>query len=182
MQLARHEKELAAIGASIGSNCRPCIEHHIPAGREAGLSEDDLAHAVSTARAVRDQAIELLAPRIDELIGARTAPREPASVPARSRAPALVSLGASVGANSHLLLERHIAVALELGLSAAEIAAATRMAGHVQKRAGEMTAAKATHTLDELAGTTAGASSSPNRWSASKGSAPPRPTFRESQS
>ena len=42
MRLEQREKELAAIGASIGANCRPCIEHHIPAGREAGLSEVEL--------------------------------------------------------------------------------------------------------------------------------------------
>ena len=62
MQLEQHDKELAAIGAAIGCNCRPCIEHHIPAGREAGLSEGELADGVATARVVRDEAIVLLAP------------------------------------------------------------------------------------------------------------------------
>ena len=152
MQLEQRDKELAAIGAAIGCNCRPCIEHHIPAGREAGLSEAELADAVATARAVRDAAIELLAPRIDELLGDSTVPAEPASAAETSRARGLASLGASVGANSHALLERHIAAALALGLSAGEVAAALKMAGYVQKRAGEMTADKATHTLDELAG------------------------------
>lgn len=152
MQLEEREKELVAIGASIGCNCRPCAEHHIPAGREAGLSEADLADAVATARAVRDEAIRLLAPRIDELLGSASATREPPPVAGTSRAHALVSLGASVGANSHPLLGRYIAAALELGLSRADVGAATRMAGYVQKRAGEMTADKATHTLEELGG------------------------------
>jgi len=49
MRLEQREKELAAIGASIGANCRPCIEHHVPAGREAGLSEAELADAVAAA-------------------------------------------------------------------------------------------------------------------------------------
>ena len=150
MQLEQRDKELAAIGASIGCNCRPCIEHHIPAGRESGLSEADLADAVKIARAVRDEAIELLAPRIDELLGGAGVHSEPAPVAEISRRHELVALGASVGANSHPLLDRHIAAALELGLSAAEIAAAIRMAGHVQKRAAGMTADKAAHTLDEL--------------------------------
>jgi len=69
-----------------------------------------------------------------------------------SRAHALIALGASVGANSHPLLQRHIVATLELGLRPAEIAAAARMAEYVQRRAGEMTAEKATHTLDELSG------------------------------
>lgn len=152
MQLEQRDKELAAIGSSIGCSCRPCIEYHIPAGRKAGLSEADLAEAVAIARTVRDEAIELLAPRVDELLGAASASAEPAPVAETSRAHALVCLGASFGANSHPLLEHHIAAALYLGLSSAEVEAAIRMAGYVQKRAGEMTADKATHTLEELAG------------------------------
>ena len=154
MQLEQRDKELAAIGASIGCNCRPCIEHRIPAGREAGLSEAELADAVETARAVRGEAIELLTPRVDELLGRGTGPSEPASAAESSRVLAPVSLGAGVGANSHPLLGRHVAAALELGLSPAEVAAAG-MAGYVQKRASEMTANTATHTLEELGGVAA---------------------------
>ena len=157
MQLEQRDKELAAIGAAIGCNCRPCIEHHIPAGREAGLSVAELADAVTVARAVRDEAIELLAPRIDELLGGGTVPAASAPFAESSRARALVSLGASVGANSHQSLERHIAAAVELGLSTGEVAAALKMAGYVQKRASELTATAATHALDELAGIAAGA-------------------------
>jgi len=69
MQLEQRDKELAAIGAAIGCNCRPCIEHHILAGRAAGLSDAELVEAVAAARAVRDEAIRLPAPRIDELLG-----------------------------------------------------------------------------------------------------------------
>ena len=152
MQLEQRDKELAAIGAAIGCNCQPCIEHHIPAGREAGLSEAELADAVMVARAARDEAIELLTPRIDELLGSGAVPVTPAPFAGRSRARALVFLGASLGANSHQLLEHHIAAALELALSAGEVAAALKMAGYVQERASEMTATAATHALDELAG------------------------------
>jgi AhpD family alkylhydroperoxidase len=155
VQLEQRDKELAAIGSSIGCNCRPCVDHHIPAGREAGLSEADIADAVAVGRAVRDQGIELLAPRIDELLGLGGGPSEPGAMAEASRACALAALGASVGVNSHPLLRRHIAAALELGLSAAEIAAATKMASYVQKRAGEITADKVTHALNELGGVAA---------------------------
>jgi AhpD family alkylhydroperoxidase len=155
MQLEQRDKELAAIGAAIGCNCRPCIEHHIPAGRAAGLSEAELADAVATARIVRGEAIVLLAPRVDGLLGRSTVAVAAASA-AGSRAHVLAALGASVGANSHALLARHIAGSLELGLSAGEIAAAVKMAGYVQRRASEMTADKATHGLDELRGVAAG--------------------------
>lgn len=156
MQLEQRDKELAAIGASIGCNCRPCIEHHIPAGRRAGLSDAELADAVTTARAVRDEAIELLAPRVEELLGRSSAALEPAPGAATSRAHELVCLGASIGANSHPLLGRHIAAALEVGLSAAQVAAAARMAQYVQDRASGMTADKARHTLDELSAVAGG--------------------------
>lgn len=154
MQLEQRDKELAAIGSAIGCNCRPCVEHHIPKGREAGLSEAELIEAVATARAVRDQAIALLAPRIDELLdhGGEGDRAKPAPVAEASRAHALVCLGASVGVNSHPLLERHIAAALELGLTPIEVAAAIKMAGYVQNRAGEITADKAKQALDQRAG------------------------------
>jgi AhpD family alkylhydroperoxidase len=157
MRLEQWEKELAAIGASIGCNCRPCIEHHIAAGREAGLSDGDLADAVATARVVRDEAIELFAARIDELLGGVSGPSEPATVVERSRVDELVSIGASVGANSHPLLCRHIAAALELGLSPGEVKAALKMAAFVQQRASEMTAESAKRALDQLGLDVAGA-------------------------
>lgn len=155
MQRQQRDKELAAIGASVGCNCRPCVDHHIPKGREAGLSEAELVEAVTAARAVRDQGIEVLAPRLDELLGRGSGLIEPAPVVQTSRTQALASLGAAVGVNSHPLLERHIAAAVELGLTPREVTAAIKMASYVQNRAGEITADKAKHALDQLAGVTA---------------------------
>ena len=157
MRLEQRDKELAAVGASIGCNCRPCIEHHIAAGREAGLSDAELADAVATARVVRDEAIELLAARIDELLGGASAPSAPAPAVKDSRVDELVSIAASVGANSHPLLRHHIAAALELGLSPAEVKAAVKMAAYVQQRASEMTAQSAGHALAQLGSAVAGA-------------------------
>ena len=150
MQLEQRDKELAAIGASVGCNCRPCVDHHIPKGREAGLSEAELVEAVAAARAVRDQGIDLLAPRIDELLGGGSGPIEPAPVAQTSRTQALASLGAVIGVNSHPLLERHIAAALEFGLTPTEVTAAIKMASYVQNRAGEITADRAEHALAGL--------------------------------
>jgi AhpD family alkylhydroperoxidase len=152
MQLEQRDKELAAIGASIGCNCRPCIEHHIPAGREAGLSEVELADAVATARSVRNEAIKLLERRVDELLANGNYGSAPVSLGETEREHALVALGTSVGANSHALLREQIAAALEIGLSPGESAAAVRMAAYVQQRASEMTADAARHALDELNG------------------------------
>jgi AhpD family alkylhydroperoxidase len=157
VHLEQREKELVAIGAAIGCNCRPCIEHHIPAGREAGLSEAALADAVATARGVRDEAIKLLAPRIDELLTGGSVRSTPAVLCESDRAHALVALGASVGANSHPLLREQITSAFETTLNSAEIAAAVRVAEYVQRRASEMTAESTNHTLDELDSVVGGA-------------------------
>jgi|SRR5215204_5966853 len=151
MRLEQRDKELAAIGASIGANCRPCVEHHVPAGRKAGLSESELVDAVATARAVREQAVELFSARVDELLGRGSAPPEPTSRGDTSRDHELVALGASIGANFHPLLELHIGAALDVGLTAAEVEAALKMAGYVQERAAEMTAERAAHALQNRA-------------------------------
>jgi AhpD family alkylhydroperoxidase len=146
VQLELTEKELVAIGASIGAGCRPCIEHHIPMAREAGLPEAELTQAVNSAFALRSQATELFAARVDELLGGSPA-APPTAATEASAAGELVALGVSVGANSHPLLRRHIAGALEAGLRASQIDAALRTAEYVQERAAEMTADKAAEAL-----------------------------------
>lgn len=52
-QLSPREVELVAIGAAIGSNCLPCVEYHIAAGRQLGISDDTLRAAVALADKVR---------------------------------------------------------------------------------------------------------------------------------
>lgn len=47
------ERELVAIGAAIASNCVPCMEFHIPAAREAGLSDDQILLAIKIAEAIK---------------------------------------------------------------------------------------------------------------------------------
>ena len=149
MPLEPREKELAAIGASIGANCRPCIEHHMPAGREAGLTEAELDDAVTTAHAVRREAVELLAARIDVLLGRGVTAAEQAPVGATSEARELVALGVSVGANSHALLHVHVRAALDAGLDLNQVRSALKMAGYVQQHAAAITADEVTRVLAE---------------------------------
>jgi 4-carboxymuconolactone decarboxylase len=51
--LNSRERELVALGASLASNCVPCIEHHIKAAREAGLSDAEIEAAIRLADKVR---------------------------------------------------------------------------------------------------------------------------------
>ena len=156
MQLQVEERELAAIGASIGANCRPCIEHHLAAGREAGLTKTEMTDAVATAQAVGQEAVMLLSARVDELLGQGGSPPEPGAIVETSRRRELVALGASFGANSHPLLHLHVAAALDAGLTPAQVKAALKMAEYVQRRAAEITADKAANGLDEASSAPAG--------------------------
>lgn len=151
MPLESRRRELVAIGASIGANCRPCIEHHLRAGREAGLSAADIGAAVAHARAVHTEAVSLLLARVDELLG-QAGTRPAAARPTRaSEADELVALGVSVAANSHALLSLHVRVALEAGLRPTEIRSALKMGQYVQQKAAEMTATRTAEILSASA-------------------------------
>jgi len=45
-------KELVAIGASVGAHCQPCLEYHIKAAIELGVTEEDIRQAVEVGHAV----------------------------------------------------------------------------------------------------------------------------------
>ena len=51
--LNARERELVAIGASLASNCVPCIEFHIQAARKAGLSDEEIAEAIEFADKIK---------------------------------------------------------------------------------------------------------------------------------
>ena len=149
MPLEQTKKGQAAIGASIGAGCRPCIEHHVGAAREAGLSDDEIAGAVAEAEAVRGLAVELLTARIHELLGDSGAGAPPADAGGGSGTQGLAALGASIGGNAHSLLEGYVQAALANGLTADQVQAAIRMAEHVKARAAEITAEKVSGALEQ---------------------------------
>ncbi len=47
--LTPREQALVSLGVAMGSNCIACIEHHIPASREAGLSDAQISEAIELA-------------------------------------------------------------------------------------------------------------------------------------
>jgi len=54
MALSEKEKELVAIGASIGGNCIPCLEYHYKKCKELGYSEEELREAIDMAKMVKE--------------------------------------------------------------------------------------------------------------------------------
>lgn len=144
MALEPRDKELVAIGASIGALCRPCIDHHIAAGRDAGLTQAELARAVDVAQGIHASAQGLLFRHSRALLFADETSRDaPVQAPRMPLADELIALGASIGANCHPLLERYVAGVLERGMSRNQVRSAIKMAEFVQAHAAGVTAEKA---------------------------------------
>ncbi len=70
--LSQREREVAAIGAAMGSNCVPCIEYHIPEARKAGLSDEEIREAVLLADKVRQVPARKVLEAANRLLGADT--------------------------------------------------------------------------------------------------------------
>jgi 4-carboxymuconolactone decarboxylase len=54
MGLSEKEKELVAIGSSIGGNCIPCLEYHYKRLVELGFSKEELKEAIDMAKKVKE--------------------------------------------------------------------------------------------------------------------------------
>lgn len=61
--------ELVAMGAAIACNCEPCLKFHYAAARKLGVSKDDMAMAVATAKAVKDTPAESILNLAEKLLG-----------------------------------------------------------------------------------------------------------------
>ena len=53
-------EELVAIGASIACNCMPCLKYHTDKARSLGVSDEDMAKAVTMAQKVKQTPSELI--------------------------------------------------------------------------------------------------------------------------
>jgi AhpD family alkylhydroperoxidase len=49
-------KKLIAVGASVGANCHPCLEHHVGKVLEFGIDRNKIMEAINIAKAVRQGA------------------------------------------------------------------------------------------------------------------------------
>lgn len=60
--------ELVAIGAAVASNCEPCLKYHIDQARKLGVSKADMARAVQTAQAVKENPAHAILSLADRLL------------------------------------------------------------------------------------------------------------------
>ena len=53
-------KELIAIGASIATNCQPCLTFHVDKARELGMGEDEINEAIAVGRMIQKGAMSAM--------------------------------------------------------------------------------------------------------------------------
>lgn len=103
--LSAGEKELVAVGASVGAGCHPCVDHHLEAGAKTGLDGEQLLAAVTNAERVTAEA----AVSMGDHVRAKLGPTMTAPALLSRLEQALASLGAALGANDKQNVERQAA-------------------------------------------------------------------------
>jgi AhpD family alkylhydroperoxidase len=145
--LSSAQKELVAVGASLGAGCHPCLDHHLQAGAQAGLDSSELLAAVATAESIASEATVLAADHAREHL--RPTPATPTSLTQLEKT--LAALGAALGANDAAATDLQLRSALDFGASRSQLQEAIETAMNVQESAGRIHADKAERLLDEIA-------------------------------
>jgi AhpD family alkylhydroperoxidase len=149
--LSREQKELVAVGASVGAGCQPCVSHHLKAGAEAGLDAEQLLAAVTSAERVSAEAAVAMGDHAHGELGPTN--RSPALLSRREET--FASLGAALGANDVKNIERQLRAAADLGASRSQLEQAIETAHNVQESAARIHLREAERLLETLAPTAA---------------------------
>jgi AhpD family alkylhydroperoxidase len=133
-KLAEKERELVAIGASIGAGCQPCVSHHLKAGAKAGLSAERLLAGVIQAELAAAESAERLTAHARAQLGREV--KEPKTTAALDEA--LSSLGGALGANDLANVEHRLLACRRLGMSPSQLREAIELGHGVQENATRM--------------------------------------------
>lgn len=143
LSLSPEQKELVAIGASVGAGCHPCVSYHLKGGDKTGISKSRLLSAVASAERVTADAAERMSVHAREQLGP-TATSGATSLLDRE----LAALGAAIAANSIPNIERRLAAAAALGVTAPQLAEAVETAQAVQENAVRLHARETARLLE----------------------------------
>jgi len=77
MALSEKEKELVAIGASIGGNCIPCLQYHYKKCKELGYGEEEMRDAIDMAKMVKEVPNKKIYETADKLNSLASSPSAP---------------------------------------------------------------------------------------------------------
>jgi AhpD family alkylhydroperoxidase len=151
--LSAEQKELIAVGASVGAGCQPCVSHHLKAGAQAGLGGEQLLAAVASAERVSAEAAVAMSDHARAKLGANNT--TPALLSRLEEA--LASLGTALGANDPTNIERQLRAAADLGATRSQLQQAIETAHNVQENAARIHLREAERLLEALAPATAAA-------------------------
>jgi len=150
------DKELVALGASVGAGCHPCTQYHTQAALKEGLDAVEVRWAIEMAQVVRARGGVAVANVGRRILGVDQQELA-AQGPPPCRGSALVWLGAAAGCNSGVLLAEYAAQAAALGLGAAELREAIDVAEMVKTQAGKFLSRDVERALGKAVGPVAGA-------------------------
>jgi AhpD family alkylhydroperoxidase len=131
-RLSPQQRELVAVGASVGAGCHPCVSHHIKAASTVGVTGERLLAALAGSERVAREAAERMT------VHARGQLATDVMAPAAAASPlddALALLGGALGANDVANIEHHLRAAADLGASHAQLEEAIATAQKVQENA-----------------------------------------------
>ena len=149
--LSAEQKELVAVGASVGAGCQPCVSHHLKSGAKAGLEGEQLLAALASAERISAEAAVAIGDHARARLGTNVT--SPALLSLLEEA--LSSLGAALGANDATNIERQMRAAADLGASRSQLQQAIDTAHNVQENAARIHLAEAERLLEAMAATVA---------------------------
>jgi AhpD family alkylhydroperoxidase len=121
VSLTYKEKELANVGASVATGCKPCTDYHFNKAREAGAADEEIRQAISDAIAVRDSAKVIMESHGLKHLGIT----KDADVRRRdeetTRIKELVSVASAFAVNCTTSVKKHIVAARTIGISDEDI-------------------------------------------------------------
>ena len=135
MTITTKEKELAAVGMSVATGCKPCTDFHVKAARKSGASDAEIKQAISDALAVRRGATEIMEAYGLAHLGERRPEVGPDHTGTTDRVKELVCIGAAFGVNCVSSLKAHLDAAESVGISHDEIAMIVKLSAFIRGKA-----------------------------------------------
>jgi len=135
MTITTKEKELAAVGMSVATGCKPCTDFHVKAARKSGASDAEIKQAMSDALAVRRGATEIMEAYGLAHLGERQPVGGPEHIVTTDRVKELVCIGAAFGVNCVSSLKAHLDAAESVGISHDEITMIVKLSAFIRGKA-----------------------------------------------
>lgn len=135
MAITPKEKELAAVGMSVATGCKPCTDFHVKAARKSGASDAEIKQAMSDAVAVRRDATEVMEAYGLAHLGEGHPGADPDRIGTTTRVKELVCIGAAFGVNCVSTLKAHLEAAESVGISHDEITTVVKLSAFIKGKA-----------------------------------------------